>query len=390
MVTMEDLSLAPVGVDASRSPVRLDQWLVDAAVVAALSVLALAGGWTHRTGWAPVAALMVTGSLAGRRRWPLICFAVQLVGAALIGRISSAPPFILLAIAIGGFTATGVSGRWPRILAGVGTVGIAMLLHLWTGSGSSVMLLLTVWLLVCAVRSLWMRSQTAEQFALALRREQEARGALALKTERARIARELHDVIGHNVSVMMIQAGAARHAVRDQPEVNTALLEVEGAGRQTMTELRRMLELLDSEPGAADGDADEDLSPQLGLAHLEPLVARIRAAGLPVRLTTEGTMRPLEPGVDLAAYRVVQEGLTNALKYAGGAPTEAIIAYGADGLTVAIRDHGGPMQVEGRDGSGRGLLGLRERVVLYHGRFEAGRQRDGGYRIDAFFPFETP
>jgi signal transduction histidine kinase len=390
MVTMQDFSLAPAVVRAWRSPVRLNQWLVHAAVVVALSLIALAGGWTHRTGWAPVAILMITVPLAGRRRWPLTCFAVQLVGIAVIGRISSAPPVILLAIAIGGFTATAVSGRWPRVLAGVGMAGIAVLIHLWTGSGSSVMLLLTIWLLVCAVRSLWLRSQSAEKFALALRREQEARGALALKTERARIARELHDVIGHNVSVMMIQAGAARHAVSDRPEVNTALLEVEGAGRQTMTELRRMLELLGSESGTGDGDADEDLSPQLGLAHVEPLVARVRAAGLPVQLSTEGAARPLEPGVDLAAYRVVQEGLTNALKYAGGSPTEATIAYRADGLSVAIRDDGGPIQVEGRDGSGRGLLGLRERVALYHGRFEAGRQRDGGYRIAAFFPFETP
>ena len=378
------------GSRASRPLAWRRWWLVDAALAVLLSLAALAGGWSQGTIWAPLTVLLVTVPLAVRRRWPLTGFAVQLLGTALIGRISAAPPAALLAIAVGGFTATAVTGRWPRVLAATGMAGIAVLIHLWTGSGSSVLLLLTIWLLVCAVRALWLRSQTAEQFASALRREQEARGALALKTERARIARELHDVIGHNVSVMMIQAGAARHAVADRPDVTTALLEVESAGRQTMTELRRMLELLDAEPGNGDAPPEDELSPQPGLAELVPLVARIRAAGLPVNLSTQGTAHPLDPGVDLAAYRVVQEGLTNALKYAGGALTEATVTYQPDGLAVTVCDRGDAGSADGRDGSGRGLLGLRERVALYHGRFEAGRRPDGGYRIHAYFPFEAP
>ena len=374
----------------ARPAVGRTWWLVDAALAALLSVAALAGGWSPGNGWSPLALLLVTVPLAVRRRWPLAGFAVQLLGTALIGRVSAAPPAALLAIAVGGFAATAVTGRWPRVVAALGVAGIAVLVHMWTGTGSSLLLLLTIWLLVCAVRALWLRSQTAEQFASALRREQEARGALALATERARIARELHDVIGHNVSVMMILAGAARQAVAAQPDVNTALLEVESAGRQTMTELRRMLELLDAEPGSGNALAGDELSPRPGLAELEPLVARIRAAGLPVSLSTEGAARPLDPGVDLAAYRVVQEGLTNALKYAGGTPTEATVAYRPGGLDVTVCDRGDDGSADGRDGSGRGLLGLRERVALYHGRFEAGRRPDGGYRIHAYFPFEAP
>lgn len=363
-------------------------WLVDLALAVALSLGALAGGRSRGTDWAPLAVLLVTAPLAVRRRWPLNGFALQLLGAALIGRISAAPPAALLAIAVGGFTATAVTGKWPRVLGAVGMAGIAVLLHMWAGSGSSILLLLTIWLLVSAVRALWLRSQTAEQFASALHREQEARSALVLKTERARIARELHDVIGHHVSVMMIQAGAARHAVPDRPDATTALLEVEGAGRQTMTELRRLLELLHAEPGNGDDALDDELSPQPGLAELEPLVARIRTAGLPVTLSTEGMACPLDPGLELAAYRVVQEALTNALKYAGDALTEATVTYEAGGLAVTVCDHGGG-STDARDGTGRGLLGLRERVALYHGRFEAGSRTDGGYRVHAYFPFEA-
>ncbi len=364
------------------------RWSVDAALAALLSLAVLASVWSPGPGWAWFEALLVAVPLAVRRRWPLTCFAVQLAGLALAGRISAAPPAALLAIAMGGFTATAVTGRWPRVLAAVGMTGIAILIHRWTGTGSSVLLLVAIWLLVYAVRTLWLRSQTAEQFASALRREQEARSALAVKAERARLTRELHDVIGHNVAVMMIQAGAARLAVDDRPDVSTALREVESAGRETMIELRRMLDLLDAEPGSGGDPPEDELSPQPGLTELDSLVSRVRAAGLPVSLAIEGTSRRLDPGVDLAAYRVVQEGLTNALKYAGGASTVATVAYDPAGLTVTVRDHGRAGAADGRDGSGRGLLGLRERVALYHGRFEAGRQPDGGYRVHAYFPFE--
>jgi len=360
--------------------------LVDAAMVVAFTLAAVAAGWPQHSGHGLATVPLVALPLAGRHRWPLTCFALLLLGVGLTGPLSAAPAVLMLALGIGGYSAVGVTGRWPRIMAGAGTVSVLLLMHFSRTSGSSAVLPVAAWLLALAVRLLWLRAQTAEQHAEALRREHRAQQALAVETERARIARELHDVLGHNVSVMMIQAGAARHAVQGQPEVSQALLEVEAAGRQAMSELRHLLRLLG--PDGSDSERD-GLSPQPGLEHLDPLVDRICAAGLPVNLTVLGRVRSLEPGLDLAAYRVVQEGLTNALKYAGGAPTEVAVAYEPTGLSVTVRDRGGSGGHEARDGSGRGLLGLRERVALYHGQFQAGRLDDGGYQIHAYFPAEA-
>jgi signal transduction histidine kinase len=376
---------------------RRQNLAVDAAVVTGFFLAALPSSWTWRSDWGPGAALAIALPLAGRRYWPLTCFAAQLIALGLSGTPAGAPPTVTLAIAVGAYHAVGVSGRWPRIAAGAGAVCVTMLIHFSGRAGSSVLLLLSVWLLAAALRALWLRSEAAEQYADTLAREHLAERRLAVELERARIARELHDALGHNVSVMMIQAGAARQAVAGPEAARTALLEVEAAGRQAMSELRHLLALLgpdrDRDGGEPEDHPDEDdpdeLAPQPGLLLLDPLLDRIRAAGLPVSLSTRGPVRPLERGVDLAAYRVIQEGLTNALKYAVGAPTEVTVAYEPTGLTVTVRDRGEAARDAGRDGTGRGLLGLHERVALYSGHFDAGRQPDGGYRIRAHFPDEA-
>jgi signal transduction histidine kinase len=172
-----------------------------------------------------------------------------------------------------------------------------------------------------------------------------------------------------------------------------------------MSELRHLLHLLSTDP-APDGEDGpygdgaglpaEDLAPQPSLEHLDPLLARVRAAGLPVELIRRGTIRPLEPGLDLTAFRVVQEGLTNALKYADGAPTEVIVEFEPTTLSLQVRDFG--QDAKGGEGApaaresligGRGLLGLRERVALYGGELVAGPRRDGGFALSVRLPIEA-
>jgi signal transduction histidine kinase len=207
----------------------------------------------------------------------------------------------------------------------------------------------------------------------------------AAEEERARIARELHDVVTHNVSVMVIQAGAARKVLTASPEqAREALLSVEASGRAAMTELRHVMGLLTMDGGSPD------LAPQPGMAELESLVGRVRDAGLPVELMVTG--RPitgLPDGVDLAGYRVVQEALTNAVKHAAGASAVVRVDFRADRLSIEVTDTGGRRPPSTDAGSGRGLIGLRERLALYGGTLHAGPRIRGGYRVEAVIPLET-
>src|SRR5829696_3322305 len=211
----------------------------------------------------------------------------------------------------------------------------------------------------------------------------------ATARERARIARELHDVVTHNVSVMVIQAGAARKILDSEPaRAREALLAVEAGGRAAMTELRHVMGLL-----TIDSDESEpELAPQPGLSQVEPLVERVRAAGVPVELVVTGAPGPLPDGVDLAAYRVVQEALTNTVKHAAGAAAMVRIDHGADQLWIEVTDAGGPLSGSERtepSGMGQGLIGLHERLAVYGGSLQAGPRIRGGYRVEAVIPFDT-
>ena len=205
--------------------------------------------------------------------------------------------------------------------------------------------------------------------------------AEAVAGERATIARELHDVIAHSVSVMTVQAGAARLLLdEDPPRAREFLLAVEETGRQALGEMRRLLGIL------RGAEHEPDLAPQPGIADLDALVEHVRAAGLPVDVVVEGEPKRLPPGIDLAAYRVVQEALTNALKHAGAARAQVSIRYGVTALELAVTNNG---QVRENGRGGHGLVGMRERVTLYGGKFEAGPRRGGGYAVRASLPLET-
>lgn len=228
------------------------------------------------------------------------------------------------------------------------------------------------------VASLRERAERAEQ-----NREEDARRAVAV--ERARIARELHDVVAHSMSVMIVQAGAARRVLPGDPtRAGTAMSEIEATGRQAMTEMRRLLGVLRDEQ-----DAPPALSPQPSMRNLAALADQFRDAGLPVQLDVVGEERELPPGVDLSAYRIVQEALTNALKHAGPASAVVTVRYADDGVDVEVCDDGrGAAGVPVAAGKGHGLVGMRERVDLFGGELRAGPQAGGGFAVRARLPRE--
>lgn len=220
-----------------------------------------------------------------------------------------------------------------------------------------------------------------EERANRLEREREERARAAVAEERAQIARELHDVVAHSVSVMVVQAGAVRRLLEPHQErQRQALLAVEQAGREALAEMRRMLGLIRKEPEALA------LAPQPSLRHLDRLIEQMREAGLPVEVRVEGERVPLPPGVDLSAYRIVQEGLTNTLKHAGPARAEVVVRYEEDAVELEIVDDG--RGTAGGDGQGHGLAGMRERVSLYGGELESGPRPEGGFRVRVHLPVE--
>jgi signal transduction histidine kinase len=209
-------------------------------------------------------------------------------------------------------------------------------------------------------------------------RERELLTDRAAAEERLRIARELHDAVGHDVALMVVQAqalGAAHEGVREETDAIADL------GRRTMAELHRTVHLL-----RAEADGDDSRRPGAGLADLDDLVDRARAAGVPLSITVDGAPRELAPAVDQSAYRIVQEAVTNVVKHADRAPTTITLGYGAEALTLTVADAGGGVPA-GTPG-GHGLVGMRERAELFGGTLSAG-PRDGGYEVRAVLPYEA-
>lgn len=236
------------------------------------------------------------------------------------------------------------------------------------------MLFAVGWLIGFALRERAEQTQAAEQRAARAERERESAARLAVAEERARIARELHDVVAHAVSVMVLQVGAVRHRMPQDSADREALHNVEQAGRTALAEMRQLL-------GAMRRDEDDelDLTPQPGLDMLPGLLADVRAAGLDVQLVVDGEPRPLPRGLDLSAYRILQEGLTNVLKHADAQVATVRIGYDPTQVELEVRDDGrGPT---GSDGLGHGLVGIGERVKIYGGELTAGPTDGGGFAL---------
>jgi signal transduction histidine kinase len=235
------------------------------------------------------------------------------------------------------------------------------------------------WVAGLALRERALQAEVAELRAIQAEQERDAAARIAVAEERARIARELHDIVAHAVSVMVLQVGAVRHRLAaGLSEDREALRGVEEAGRSALAEMRHLLDAM------RDDGEDLQLGPQPGVDRLDALLQDVRRAGLPVRLRVDGDPRGLPRGIDISAYRIVQEGLTNTLKHADATQADVALEYHADQLRIEVRDNGrGAVAGNGR---GHGLIGIRERVKLYGGEMNAGAANGGGFTLTASLP----
>ena len=370
-----------------------------------LAVLLLCGSaqyeiWVHPLfddGWPgprlPLAALaaLCTVPLLWRRRAPLAVLAVVFAAVAVEIDVESSdqPPVQLAIIVFLAVYSVAANGDLRRALAGAALAAAALLVvdyaNPWRGPheafGSGWLLFGGVWILGRWIGARRQLTSELHERALLLEREGEERERAAVAEERSRIARELHDVVAHSVSVMVVQAQAALRLLEgDEAPAREALVSIEDTGRQALVEMRRLLGVLRRH------DRELVLAPQPRIDELDGLLAQVREAGLPVELRIEGTVATLPVGIDLSAYRIVQEALTNTLKHAGPAHAEVVVRYGPDELELEIADDGAGTGAG--DGAGQGLVGMRERVAVYGGVLESGRQRGGGYRVRARLPLE--
>ncbi len=374
-----------------RIPPRVWDIVLTALILGLLAADLASGTFDARRG---TASAVVVGLVAllplVRRRWPLAVIWAW-TGATVLMAAALHPPADVTAPFVGLFVFpynVGVRVPGRRALLGIPAVWVAMTavaLSAETFVWGDIFFPSTFGTLFWFVgRATAGRARlTAELHEAASRADEErqAEAERAVADERRRIAREMHDVVAHSVSMMVVQAGGARRILDRDPERAVAAAElIERTGREALSEMRRRLGVL--HPGE-----HAEYTPQPTLGELDALVERTRAAGVPVALVVEGERRPLPAGLDLAAYRVVQEGLTNALKYADHAPTDVHVRWGSRELELEILDRGpGPARDRLGGEDGLGLVGMRERVKLYGRELEAGRRRGGGFRIHAKLP----
>ena len=333
---------------------------------------------------------VIAAPIFARRRFPFGAPAAYWVLAAAITFYDGLLiPFIGSLGVVGLATAFMLGNLRSGLKAGLGlaiiTVGIVIVVYNIPGSTTTSdyvfisLRFVVAWLAGYALRERAEQAEAAEARAVQAEREREAAARVAVAEERARIARELHDVVAHAVSVMVLQVGAIRHNLSDElDEDRDALKGVERAGRMALAEMRRLLSAM-----RRDGD-EVELTPQPGLDGLDSLLDEIGRAGLPVELHVDGQPFPLPRGVDLSAYRIVQEGLTNALKHARASDADVIVRYRPDELEIEVRDNG--QGIAKSDGIGHGLVGVRERVKIYGGEMSAGRSADGGFVLSTRLP----
>ena len=359
----------------------------DAVLAVALTALALLGvaltevSESHRIASAALAVAL--GAAAARRsRDPLpllgliIAITVAAFAAPMFVNPSNPGVFLFLLLALYS-AAAHTSGRRTLLAAGM-TVGLYVTYFAHDPAGITVDTVIFYALLLGAP---WVAGRAVRQRRLNEREleHEKARAAAAIVEERARIARELHDVVAHSISVMVLQARGGRRVLDSDPDdARDAFAVIEGTGQHALDEMRRLVGMLRS------GDEKIPLAPQPSLKELGTLVDQVRTAGLPVQLTIEGEPRDLSPGVDLSAFRIVQEALTNALRHAGPAHARVVLRYLTDELEIEISDDG-PGTGES-EGSGYGLVGMRERVSVYGGELEAGERPGGGYALRVRLP----
>jgi signal transduction histidine kinase len=370
-----------------RRPARLDWALAALALVVAVAEIAVTADLHGSLAANVVAAAGIVAPLAWWRTWPLRATACLLVVAVPAQALTSAGElpaiwFTLLALSFGlgaHEDGRGAAAGVAILVCGiVATSAIAGSLSVGEVAFPAVL----VGAFCLAGRTARSRARLAGELHEAAARANERRAAEAERAvveERKRIAREMHDVVAHSMSVMVVQAGGARRILGREPQrAQDAAELIAHTGREALVELQRLLGVLNIEP-----------APAPTLDGLDGLVERARAAGLPVALTVEGTRRPLPEGVELAAYRVVQEAITNAIKYADAAPTEVHVCYGQRDVQLQVSDRGPGAGAPGRvGGGGHGLVGMRERVRIFGGELHTGRRAGGGFEVRARIPVE--
>ena len=337
------------------------------------------------------AGVLLTVPLVWARRWPLPVLLVLLVGVVLDQVSGAGLPQawfgVLLAVYALGSWARSRESAVGMALVGVGvlTVDIPRL-----QSGASVDDVIPGWFVVAGVWGLgrWLRSRRDEHAALVahnteLERDREEASRAAVAYERARIARELHDLVAHSMAVIVLQAQASQRVLPDDvAAAQRSLAAIESVGRSGMDELRRLLDVLLVEA------EDIDVGARPSMDQLDELVEQVRAAGLEVTVDVDGTPGPLPPGLDLSAYRIVQEALTNALKHGRQAPTSVRVGYGPEMLTIRVSNRSAGEASADRT-VGHGLISMRERAALYGGALETGTGPDGEFVVHATLPLAS-
>ncbi len=385
-----------------RARLSLNPLLVDATIafgLSALSLLAVAGGASEagrRDALSITLLLLETLPLLGRRRWPIPVLVITLAATILHASLVEGP---IVNESLGALVALfTVAERYERRVSLAATFAVggafAALIVPRAGSQIAVSGFIQTMLSVGIVWALGDWAHTRRSYADAIEEnarlqeaDREERARRAIQDERERIARDLHDIVTHHVSVIVIQAGAGLTALERRPDqAKTALVAIDRTSREALADMRRMLGIL----GVSQAADDPAREPMPGLRRLGELIEEVRAAGLPVELSIEGDRRPLDAGIELSAYRIVQEALTNALKHASGAHARVRMRYEERALEIEVTDQGGSGSRDlGEAGTGgRGLIGMRERAALYGGELDAGPAA-GGFRVRARLPIES-
>jgi signal transduction histidine kinase len=327
--------------------------------------------------------LVVTLPLALRQRAPIVAVTIVMAGFVTFGvlDLEQEPQTPLLAVLLATYSVGLYTSRSSALVGGAIAVGGILV----NEPGDFVVLgplVAATWLVGRLVRAHSLQAIRLAELTAVLEREQADNARLAIAHERVRIARELHDVVAHSVSVIVLQAGAERITLGDErPSTRDVLMGIERTGREALAEMRRLVGVL------RRSDEPLELAPQPSLAHLDDLVEHVRRAGLPIDLIVEGSAVELSPGLDVSAFRIVQEALTNALKHAGRARTTVVVRYGHRLLEIEVADDGTGAVPPNHDG--HGLLGMRERIGMHGGELDVGPREGGGYAVRARFPLDT-
>jgi len=366
------------------------------AFVLAVSSVAFALAGDHTSWGSPVAlavalALLTSAPVAWRSSQPLLAAALVLAGNGACAYVAAPhqaafQPFVALTLVAYSVGSRYEGSLWAPVSLAVAAAPlfVAAVVH-GQSAGNAIpnyVWLLAAWSVGRTVRSWRRKSHALEHANRELAEQRELQAQAAVTVERGRIARELHDVVAHNVSMMVVQAGAAERVLDGaQPHVRNALEAIARTGRQTVDEMRTLLGVL------REANDPTELKPQPGLAELDRLVDGVSTAGLPVTLRVEGDPRELPQALDVSAFRIIQEALTNTLKHAGPARADVVVRYEPTAVTLEVRDSG-TGKANGH-GTGHGLVGMRERVAMFGGQLDAAAQPDGGFAVRARLPLDA-